>query len=230
MFWYLITISFALLLSIYVQANWLRHLLRSLFPDVLWSVSTHRRMVALTLDDAPSENTHTILNILNRYSARATFFILGEEARKRPHLLQAIVEQGSELGNHTMTDERSVSLDKERFKDSVQSCHQIIAKYQPNALFRWFRPGCGWFTSSMIRRIRKLGYDMALGDVYPFDPIVASAYINSQHIIHRVHPGAIIILHDNRKWTIETLELVLHDLVTVQGYQVVTLTQLMMEA
>ena len=75
----------------YFQRRW---------PDVLWHVSTSSKVVALTIDDAPSEYTPEIMQILEEYNANATFFVIGSQAVGHEETLQDLVKNGNELGNH----------------------------------------------------------------------------------------------------------------------------------
>ena len=70
------------------------------WPDVLWRVSTSSKIVALTIDDGPSEYTNEIMQILKAHNASATFFIIGSQVAGNEEILQDLVRNGNELGNH----------------------------------------------------------------------------------------------------------------------------------
>lgn len=70
------------------------------WPDVLWRVSTSSKTVALTIDDGPSEYTDEIMQILKSHNASATFFIIGSQITGNEEILQDLVRNGNELGNH----------------------------------------------------------------------------------------------------------------------------------
>lgn len=70
------------------------------WPDVLWDVSTSKKVVALTIDDGPSDYTREILDILKLNDATATFFVIGSQIAGREELLNDMVKAGNELGNH----------------------------------------------------------------------------------------------------------------------------------
>ena len=76
--------------------------LRWLFPRATWRMDHNERSVYLTFDDGPiPEATPFILQTLARYGIRATFFMVGDNVRKYPHLYQQIVDAGHQVGNHT---------------------------------------------------------------------------------------------------------------------------------
>jgi peptidoglycan/xylan/chitin deacetylase (PgdA/CDA1 family) len=79
--------------------------------DVLFYVDTRECVVALTLDDGPDrELTPRVLRKLEEHDSKATFFLLGEAAKRNPRAIEEIAAQGHELGNHTWRDESSASL------------------------------------------------------------------------------------------------------------------------
>ena len=70
------------------------------WPDVLWRVQISSKVVALTIDDGPSEYTNEILQILKSNQVTATFFIIGSQVAGHEEMLQDLVRNGNELGNH----------------------------------------------------------------------------------------------------------------------------------
>lgn len=72
------------------------------WPDVLWRVSTSSKVVALTIDDGPSQYTNEIMQILKSNNATATFFIIGSQVAGHEEMLQNLIRNGNELGNHGM--------------------------------------------------------------------------------------------------------------------------------
>jgi peptidoglycan/xylan/chitin deacetylase (PgdA/CDA1 family) len=206
------------------------------FPDVLWRVDTgDRKVVALTIDDAPSQHTPDILRVLRENGAHATFFVIGSQAQgqAREDVLRDVVLGGNELGNHAWRDEGSAALGDEQLRDEMAAVKAIIrqtyaaegAPPPPN----YFRPGGGFFSARMRALADRLGYRIVLGDVYPHDPQMPWPALNSWHIMSMVRPGSIVICHDRRAWTVPMLETVLPEL-RRRGYEVVTVTQLLAEA
>jgi peptidoglycan/xylan/chitin deacetylase (PgdA/CDA1 family) len=92
----------------------------------------------------------------------------------------------------------------------------------------WFRPGSGWYNEQMLAIVDKYGYNIALGSVYPFDPQLGSAWFTANYVLWKIHPGAIIVLHDyglRGARTAIALERILPELAS-RGYKVLTLTEL----
>jgi peptidoglycan/xylan/chitin deacetylase (PgdA/CDA1 family) len=200
------------------------------WPDVLWKVSTAEKIVALTIDDGPSAYTDEILQILKANEATATFFIIGSHMAGHDETLQDLIRNGNELGNHAMYDEPSRSLPTGVLVDQIQAVEERIqeayARAQVDPPGKYFRPGSGFFSEPMRHVVRRLGYRLVLGNVYPHDPQVPFWRVNASHILSMLHPGAIIICHDGRSWTAPMLRKVLPE-IRRQGYRVASITELL---
>ena len=207
----------------YFQRRW---------PDVLWRVSTSSKIVALTIDDGPSEHTKEIMEILSANDAIATFFIIGSQAEGHEQMLQALIRNGNELANHAMRDEPSRSLDDATLSSQIQSVEEkLAAAYAATNITpppKYFRPGSGFFSDRMRKMLVNLGYKLVLGSIYPHDPQIHLWRLNANHILSMIQPGGIIICHDRRSWTAPMLRKVLPE-IRRRGYRVVTVTELLKE-
>lgn len=202
------------------------------WPDVLWRVATTKKMIALTIDDAPSEFTTEILQVLQANNATATFFVIGSQVDNRESILEDIVRNGNELGNHAMHDEPSRSLGEAALTEQIQMVEQrISAAYQAvgSELHQnYFRPGSGFFSASMRKTLAQMDYRLVLGSIYPHDPQIPFWRVNANHILSMLQPGGIIICHDRRGWTPPMLRKVLPEM-RRRGYRIVTVTELLKE-
>jgi peptidoglycan/xylan/chitin deacetylase (PgdA/CDA1 family) len=210
----------------------IRHFSRR-WPDVLWQVDTEEKMIALTIDDAPSAHTGAILDVLRANDARATFFAIGSQVAGREETLREVIRGGHELGNHAMRDEPSRSLSDAALEAEIYTVRDMLTRaYEderaepPEA---YFRPGSGFFSDRMRRLVGKIGYRLVLGGIYPHDPQIPYPGVNANHILSMLRPGAIIICHDRRSWTVPMLEKVLPE-ARRRGYKLVTVTELLAAA
>jgi len=197
-------------------------------------VQTTKKVIALTVDDAPSQHTTEIMEILSASNATATFFVIGSQIDGREEVLTRLVQNGNELGNHAMHDEPSRSLSNADLIKQIESVQGTIADAYLAANVsppetRYFRPGSGFFSTQMRETIAAIGYQIALGSIYPHDPQVPYWGVNARHILSMVRPGGIIICHDRRPWTAPMLREVLPEL-RRRGYQIVGLTELLKAA
>lgn len=217
---------------VYKPPSWLIRSFQRRWPDVLWAVTTEQKIVALTIDDAPSQYTKDILEILIHNEVTATFFVIGSQARGNRRILQELIVEKMELGNHAMRDEPSRSLSSETLTEQIQRVEDLINKAYVVAGVdsppKYFRPGSGFFSDRMRELVKKLGYRMVLGNIYPHDPQISLPHVNARHILSMLQPGAIIICHDRRAWTAPMLKEVLPE-VKRRGYRVVTITELLKE-
>jgi peptidoglycan/xylan/chitin deacetylase (PgdA/CDA1 family) len=226
------------LYAVYKPPKLLIRYFRNRWPDVLWEVDVPKgqKVIALTIDDAPSEYTEEILKVLKENNARATFFVIGSqvESGKGDGMLNKMVAEGMELGNHAMRDEPARSLPIEvlekqilEVKGKIDDAYSLVGSVRPTQ--RWFRPGSGFFTDAMREMATRMGYTIALGGVYPHDPQIPYAWLNARHILSMVRPGAVVVCHDRRGWTAPMLRKVLPKL-KKKGYEVVTLNELVERA
>ena len=195
------------------------------YPDVLFFVPTRAKVVALSIDDAPSVETYRILDVLRVNDAKATFFIIGGNAVDHPAMLERIATAGHELGNHLLADRTSADLSPEEFTRELAATDTIIRTYQTP---RWFRPGSGWVNDEMLASAKAMGYRCALGSVYPFDPHLPWTWYLKRFVLYAVRPGAIIVLHDDKGRGARTAD-VLADVLPAlraEGYSVVPISEL----
>ncbi len=203
------------------------------WPDVLWRVSTSSKVIALTIDDGPSDYTNEIMQILESNGVTATFFIIGSQVAGHEKTLQNLIRNGNELGNHAMHDEPSRSLSDAILVDQISSVegilHEAYTTVDVEPPPKYFRPGSGFFSGRMRKILGRLGYQLVLGSIYPHDPQIPFWRINASHILSLVRPGGIIICHDRRPWTAPMLRRVLPE-IRRKGYRIITVTGLLREA
>ncbi|XP_057823726.1 uncharacterized protein LOC131035954 isoform X2 [Cryptomeria japonica] len=220
--------------SIAVQPTWMVRWFQKRVPNVLFIKSTQKRIVALTIDDGPHRGiTEEILDILKQNGCRSTFFIIGSNMDNSPELVRRIVAEGHEVGNHTMHDVASWSLSPDVFKKQLLEVDDRLKNYfitdATQTPIKWFRPGHGFYTRKMIQIAKASGYRTALGSLFPLDTLFSNMGKHiAKYLLWRVHPGAIIILHDREpqaKQTAEVLRILLPRLKAC-GYSVVTLSEL----
>ncbi len=209
-----------------LKPSWLLNRLSTHSPEVLYSVQTLEPILALTIDDGPdSSTTPRILDLLLEHDARATFFLLSDHIPGNETLVQRIVDEGHEIGNHLTDDQPSIRLSVDDFEGRLLHAQGVLSQFGE---IHWFRPGSGWYNKSMRSILIEHGYRLALGSIHPFDSHVPSSWFASNYILWRAQPGAIIVLHDNSDRghrTVDTLDKVLPALIA-RDFRFVTLTEL----
>jgi peptidoglycan/xylan/chitin deacetylase (PgdA/CDA1 family)/GT2 family glycosyltransferase len=174
---------------------------RSRFYGKVWSNGNrnHSR-IALTFDDGPNEPyTSQVLGILERYGIKATFFIIGQNARRHPEVCRRIVTAGNVIGNHSYHHQKSLCLRRSKaVARDIELAHQAIYEctgFEP----KLFRPPHGFRTPWLMRTVRHLGYAVVTWDNMTGDwKANKSAEEIERTIVQRVKPGSVIVLHDGR--------------------------------
>lgn len=211
------------------------------WPDVLFEFfslpPSAGKLVALTIDDAPSSHTRDILQVLADNSAHATFFVVGNQVSGRDAELREIVAAGHGLGNHGGRDEPARALTISELERQIAAVEEVIETAYSSASVslaergrtgrdrKYFRPGSGFFSTKMRELAGKMGYEIVLGGIYPHDAQIGYEWVNARHILSMVRPGGIIICHDRRSWTAGMLRRVLPELKR-RGYKVVGVGEL----
>lgn len=218
---------------IYKPPTFVINSLQRRFPQVLFHVPTSKKIVALTIDDAPSQYTGPILDILKANGAAATFFTIGGQVPGQEQKLQEILLAGSELGNHAMHDEPSINLPSDTLRDEITHVDKFIddayAATGKTRTNHYFRPGSGIFSQRILDVANAAGYQTILGSIYPHDPFISYPRINGWHILSMLRPGAVIICHDRRSWTPPMLARVVPE-IRRRGYEIVTVSELLAAA
>ena len=212
--------------ALWTAPRWLVPRIAARSPRCLYAVPTRERVVALTLDDGPdAPHTRALLDLLREHGARATFFLISSRVPGNEPLVQSLVSEGHEIGNHLTRDEASIHLPPDAFAAAVAEAGRVLGAFGP---VRWLRPASGFYDGEMLDTIERAGYRCALGSVYPYDPHVPSSRFAAAYVMANVRPGAVIVLHeggDRSRRAMETLGRVLPAL-RARGYRVVTLSTL----
>lgn len=214
---------------LWFQPEWLLSRLRRRSPEVLYSVETQAPVVALTIDDGPdASSSPLILDILEEYHARATFFLITERIPGNEVIVKRMIAEGHELGNHLTADEPSINLSPQDFEQELIEADEILSQFMD---VQWIRPGSGWYNEGMLATMKKYDYQCALGSVYPYDPQLGFSWFSANYVLWKVKPGDVIVLHDydtRGRRTAKALEIILPEL-EERGYRVVTLSELTTE-
>ena len=155
-----------------------------------------RMEIALSFDDGPHPRlTPVILSILEEYSIKATFFMVGENVGYYPTAARAVAEAGHEIGNHTFSHRKFDKLGEEELRCEIFSCEEAIGKVSDTPV-RFIRPPEGQMSDSMRKVIGELDYRVILWDVDTRDWAHTAPEAISRHILDTVQAGDIILMHD----------------------------------
>lgn len=165
--------------------------LRLLYPKALWRINPEEKAVYLTFDDGPiPEVTPRVLDILDQYGVKATFFMVGDNVRKHPDVFRQVVERGHRLGNHTFNHLGGI---RHTTRDYVRNIHKANAYIHSDL----FRPPHGWLRHRQYYFLKR-HYKLVMWDLVTRD---YSKRLNAQDVFNNVkryaRPGSIITFHDS---------------------------------
>ncbi|MGL9689228.1 MAG: polysaccharide deacetylase family protein [Wolbachia sp.] len=185
------------------------------------------KFVALTFDDGPSNNrVNDIINVLESYKAKVTFFLLGERINKKTsEIVKRIYNAGHELGNHSWSHRKLTSLSSEEQLQELERTSTVI-KNATEKDVKWFRPPYGCYDDNLIENTNRLNIYSILWTVDSLDWQGDKPEILVERVISNVHNGAIILFHDhdNKSNTVKALPQIIEILKRL-GYGPVTLSE-----
>lgn len=169
-------------------------LYRLLFPEAIWRFKhRNRRVVYLTFDDGPiPEQTPWVLDLLDRYGIRATFFMVGDNVRRHPELLDEVRRRGHSVGNHTMHHLQGMKVSSRRYMRDITEADALIDT-------TLFRPPHGIMRWAQAKAIKD-HYNIIMYDLVTRD---YSRKLNPEQVLNNVkrfaRNGSIIVFHDSIK-------------------------------
>lgn len=171
-------------------------LFRKLFPGAFFRLPEKKKVpgsVYLTFDDGPiPEVTPWVLDILDEFGVKATFFMVGQNAERYPWLVEEVKKRGHGIGNHTLHHIRGLNISVEEYRRDVDGC-------PPSMASQLFRPPHGWMSRTQLKDMQK-DYKVIMYDLITRD---YSKRKNSQDVVNNVkrfaRNGSIIVFHDSLK-------------------------------
>ena len=130
--------------------------------QLVWSIPTGAKAVALTFDDGPHpELTPRILTILREHHVKATFFLIGTEVERHPDLVRRLIDEGHEIGNHTWSHPAMAHLSGPAARAEVMRGSEVIERVS-GVHPSWFRSPRGMLTGPILRAAADLDQDVAM--------------------------------------------------------------------
>lgn len=169
-------------------------LYRALFPEAIWRVKRRgSRTVYLTFDDGPvPEVTPRVLEILREHNVHATFFMVGDNVRRYPQLLEAVLADDHRVGNHTMHHIQGMKTDWRTYARDIEEADALLGT-------SLFRPPHGLMKRRQLRVV-SAKYNVIMYDVVTRD---YSAKLTADDVVENVRrytrDGSIIVFHDSLK-------------------------------
>lgn len=186
------------------------------------------KRIAITFDDGPHpRKTAEVLSVLAEYSVRATFFVVGENAKYYPDLVMREAAEGHEIGNHTYHHKPMRKCKEGEGKCEITEASDMIKSITGKAPVL-FRPPEGSYSSSTVELARACGCDIVLWNVDTRDWAMSKTEEIVANVKKNVCNGSIILFHDftrDGSHTVEALKILLPYLRS-EGYEFVTVSEL----
>ncbi|NYB73593.1 polysaccharide deacetylase family protein [Sedimentibacter hydroxybenzoicus DSM 7310] len=184
-------------------------------------IDPSKPMIAITYDDGPSIYTTEILNTLKENNSVATFFVLGSQVHGNKDILNRMIEEGNQIGNHTYNHKNLTTISYEELYKQIQGTDDLVyiaTGYTPTVM----RPPYGSTSEELNKKIQKPIIQWSI-DTRDWEN--RNAGIIVENILKDVKDGDIILMHDLYDSTVQASEIVIPELIK-RGFQLVTIDEL----
>lgn len=174
---------------IYTTPTWFR----KLFPTLVWNEPTKEKVLYLTFDDGPIPRvTEYVLNELEKFNARATFFCIGDNVRKHPDIYEKVINGGHSVGNHTYNHLKGWSTKNETYYENIDKCAKLVNS-------KLLRPPYGRITKSQYKKLGK-EYKIIMWSILTWDFLKnLDRDYSLKTCVKKTKRGDIIVFHDSIK-------------------------------
>jgi peptidoglycan-N-acetylglucosamine deacetylase len=200
------------------------------YGGLVTKTETTDKVVALTFDDGPTDNTDEILSILKDEDIKATFFVTGREIEENFEEAKKLAEAGHELGNHSYSHKRMVLKTPSFIEKEIEKTDELIRKAGYEGTIQ-FRPPYGKKLIRLPRYLDKHNRKTILWNLEPdsYPDIASDSEKIVKHVNERIEPGSIILLHvmyDSREESMKSVKGIINDL-KAQGYTFQTVSEML---
>ncbi len=190
--------------------------------------SENDKVVALSFDAAwGNEDTGQLIEIMNKYKVKTTFFVVGGWVDKFPESVKELADAGHEIMNHSDTHPYMTKISVEKMKEEVESCSEKIKRITGVKPIL-FRAPYGDYDNKVITTLRDIGYYTIQWDVDSLDWKDLSASEICDRVLKKVKPGSIVLFHNAAKHTPEALPAIIETL-QKDGYKIVPVSEIILK-
>lgn len=170
-------------------------MIRRLYSNAIWQMEEEEAVIYLSFDDGPHpEITPWVLDLLDEFNQKGTFFCIGKNVAGQASVIDRIVDEGHALGNHTFNHESGFGINTKLYLQSIRECGRLLES-------KLFRPPYGRMRFSQYREIvDQTDMQIVMWSILSLDYLstlnVASSLKNMKRL---TKPGAIVVFHDSQK-------------------------------
>ena len=182
------------------------------------------KTIALTFDDGPGPYTEKLLDILDKYDAKATFFLIGSKVSGQASVVRSIQARGHQLGNHSWSHPELPKLSVDQIASEIDRTNEAIRQatgVKPSIL----RPPYGAVNGVVLEQLRLRNMSSILWSVDTRDWADRNSQIVCSRAVAGARPGAVILMHDIHQTSVNAVPCILSSL-KQQGYSFVTIQRL----
>ena len=175
-------------------------LVKHVLPSLVWNIKTTEKVVYLTFDDGPTpEITDWVINTLDTFDAKATFFCIGNNIEKHPEIFKSIINKGHAIGNHTYNHLKGWKTKTKDYLINIYKTQLIIdSSYNSKPLL--FRPPYGRIKLKQVKALSKLNYQIIMWNILSKDwDKTVEKEVCLKNVIQNTKEGDIVVFHDSIK-------------------------------
>lgn len=194
----------------------------------IYCVDTDKKQVALSFDAAwGNEQTENLLNTLDKYKVKTTFFLVGDWIKNFPDSVKEIAKRGHDIGNHSDTHPHMTQMSSSDMVSQIQSCNDKVKELTGKAP-TLFRAPYGDYNNDVVKSVNGCNMYCVQWDVDSLDWKDPSAEQITKNITGKIKNGSIILMHNGAKNTPEALPMVI-EAIKSEGYEIVPISQILLK-
>ena len=189
------------------------------------SVETSEKVVAITFDDGPNQKTQKVLEVLDKYNVKATFFCIGKNIKGNESIIQQIQAKGHIIGNHSYSHSNFFDFNTtKQMVEDLTLANNAIKNITGDAPV-YFRPPYGVTTPSLARACEQLNLKVIGWNIRSLDTVIKEKNKVVERVTKKIKPGSVILLHDS----VEDSEKITEDIICYlneHNYKILPLNKL----
>lgn len=194
----------------------------------IYCVDTDKKQVALSFDAAwGNEQTEHLLDILDKYNVKTTFFLVGDWVEKYPESVKEISKRGHDVGNHSNTHPHMTQMSVDDMNTQIQTCNEKIKALTGNCP-TLFRAPYGDYNNDVVKTVKANNMYCVQWDVDSLDWKDPTPNQITLNITNKLKDGSIILMHNGATNTPKALPMVI-EAIKAQGYEIVPISQILLK-
>lgn len=194
----------------------------------IYCVDTQEKVVSISFDAAwGNEQTNTLLDILDKYNVKTTFFLVGDWVRKYPDSVKEIAKRGHDIGNHSNTHPHMTQLSQDKMTEQLSLCNEEVKKLTGKCP-TLFRPPYGDYNNQVVGSVKSSNMYCVQWDVDSLDWKDPTPDQMVSRITGKIKNGSIVLLHNGAKNTPEALPKII-EAIQKAGYKIVPISQILVK-